>query len=1428
MAAHTAVPGMISREEFTDFCCSPDGAVSVASAEQLPAAISVDVLSAHDLRKADLIGKSDPFVELTWRGDAVGKTRVVKNTLNPTWEGETFKLSVEDVGTDLSLLEGAVLVAKVFDWDRVGKPELLGVAEVPIDAMLARSEAGEKANLILSGVKGKVKGKSRLVLRFARQERVTAKAVSLRVFDDVLDVKGLGTVSSIDILEMLVHPTDAVSELVESSWPLRILLQPRFWHKAFLTTATESPGMMRRVEFQAFCCAADGAISAATSENLPVAIVCSVLRARDLTKADLLGKSDPFVELTWRGATVGKTAVIKSTLNPAWENESFPLPVEDVGTDLSLLEGASLVAKVFDWDLVGKPDLLGTAVVPIDDVMKYGSSRRAAELILAGVKGKKQGKSTLTLSFKRQEPITAKSVSVRSFDLMDGAGTGKLSMKDAVASLDRASKEMKELVNTCWSLRILLRPRFWRRAFLATPTEEPGVVTRLEFRAFCCSSDGAISTATSEQLPSAFRVHVLRARSLAKADTFGKSDPFVELTWRGDIVGKTGVIKSTLHPTWADETFMLPVEDVGTDLSLLEGAVLVAKVFDWDRVGAPDLLGTAEVPVDSILHLGESKEESEIILSDVKGSNAGKSKLVLSFERKERVTVSSVSCRLYDLVDTHGNGQLPTAALVSRLANASRGRRPSVTVSPADVVADKDMIDLVRTCWPLHVLLKPNLWRRAFSEHPKIAEGVVERVEFRDFCCDPNGAVGVAANEMMPAAVTVDVLRASGLLKSAYLQLTWRGQLLGKTDSAKAAPVAEWQGETFTLSLDGTYADLNELDGAALEIKAVHSVLVGSNSVLGYAVISLHDILRCAMGSKVGGASVAGGASGVGGAGGGGTHSYEGDFQLHGVKGKNAGSTRFSLGFGRQERVTARSVSYRAFDLMDARGERELHTQDVISRLENAGDDMKKLVNTCWPLRILLQPKYWQKMFAETPTDIPGVVSRAEFQGFCCSPEGAVCVASSEQLPKAFVVTVLRAHDLNKADLIGKSDPFVELTWRGDAVGKTRVVKNTLNPTWEGETFKLPVEDVGTDLSLLEGAVLEVKVFDWDRVGKPELLGCSTVPIDAVIDHSEAKRAAQFMLSGAKGKNKGKSKVVLHFERHEYTTAKHVAPRVFEHLDTMGEGVLDLHDIVGKLQIPSPDVKDLVNTCWPLHILLRPRYWQKALLSAPTETPGKMHREEFKAFCCSPGGAVRIATVGQLPALVNVHVLRATDLAKADTFGKSDPFVELTWRDATVGKTAVIKSTLHPTWVDETFKLSVEDVGTDLSLLEGAVLVAKVFDWDRVGAPDLLGTAEVPMGLIVQHWNRNGAAGAAGAVAAPEEVEIVLSGVKGKSKGKSKLTVSFTRVENRAPARVCGRLFDIVDEHGEGDLPKQVVIQGFFEGLRDEMVSKRDAREERR
>lgn len=94
-------------------------------------------------------------------------------------------------------------------------------------------------------------------------------------------------------------------------------------------------------------------------------------------------------------------------------------------------------------------------------------------------------------------------------------------------------------------------------------------------------------------------------------------------------------------------------------------------------------------------------------------------------------------------------------------------------------------------------------------------------------------------------------------------------------------------------------------------------------------------------------------------------------------------------------------------------------------------------------------------------------------------------------------VKVIRARKLKKMDIIGTSDPYVRLSLSGQRISykKTSVKLNNLNPEWN-EDFKLTVKD-------LECQVLQLRVYDWEKVGVHDKLGMQVIPLNLLTPHEK-------------------------------------------------------------------------------------------------------------------------------------------------------------------------------------------------------------------------------------------------------------------------------------------------------------------------------------
>ncbi|CAG9536669.1 unnamed protein product [Cercopithifilaria johnstoni] len=88
-------------------------------------------------------------------------------------------------------------------------------------------------------------------------------------------------------------------------------------------------------------------------------------------------------------------------------------------------------------------------------------------------------------------------------------------------------------------------------------------------------------------------------------------------------------------------------------------------------------------------------------------------------------------------------------------------------------------------------------------------------------------------------------------------------------------------------------------------------------------------------------------------------------------------------------------------------------------------------------------------------------------------------------------VTVSKAYNLRPMDITGASDPYVKIEQiyqqRRIKARKTSIKRANLNPVYhECLEFDLPLNEI-------EGTNLLVRVMDWDRIGRDDLLGCCII-----------------------------------------------------------------------------------------------------------------------------------------------------------------------------------------------------------------------------------------------------------------------------------------------------------------------------------------------
>lgn len=302
----------------------------------------------------------------------------------------------------------------------------------------------------------------------------------------------------------------------------------------------------------------DRAESLENQGNLTVVAV----NCKGLTAADRSGYSDPFVRFYLDDHRVFKTETYKKTLDPVFsKDESFTVPIVNrINTPI--------IAKVFDWDQIGKDTLLGTCAITFtgEEVETFVTTTKEYKLDQGG---------TITLRLTWRPELVARkrtgtslfSATTRVFTSVPGSALG--AGKDVVGAGFGAGGKVFGAGASALGSGIRGIGKIGRKS----PTEEvvpplpTEVITPVATKSSATNSVISTSPSNSTHQRSmtvddgaTFQVSLIEARNLKAMDRGGTSDPYCRVRVNNKVVFKTQHVKKTLAPEW-NESFAVKVKD---------------------------------------------------------------------------------------------------------------------------------------------------------------------------------------------------------------------------------------------------------------------------------------------------------------------------------------------------------------------------------------------------------------------------------------------------------------------------------------------------------------------------------------------------------------------------------------------------------------------------------------------------------------------------------------------------------------------------------------------------------------------------------------------------------------------------------------------------------------------------------------------------
>jgi Ca2+-dependent lipid-binding protein len=676
-------------------------------------------------------------------------------------------------------------------------------------------------------------------------------------------------------------------------------------------------------------------------------------------------------------------------------------------------------------------------------------------------------------------------------------------------------------------------------------------------------------------------LQVHRAEGLVKADLFGKSDPFCIIRWGGKEAARTKVIQKTLDPVWDSERFDVPMDPDAPDQELS------VEVWDMDLGGMGDFLGQVTLTKEQ-LQTPVTKAQAPFALQVRKSSPSDKVTGTLYFRYRIRDEALGEADVLEDEEPVEDNNP----KIILDILSASG-------LAKADFFGKSDPFCTIS--WGPTKLGKTKVIQKSLDPVWN------ERFEF-------SLPGDLAANSLL-----IEVQDMNTFGTGAFL-----GQIELTDEHLKSTPFVGGGGSSYSLEVKpGKDPKTQKLVQGSLKIKydfmedptkkpPVAAMLQARVvRVRGIVKAKISKSLSLSFRMKYQGEEVAR------------TASVEPGTDLAFGPPVDAGADLASDPFclaatspgGRE--ALAHALTLELWEITKTNEERCLGVL-VMSEAELRAADGKKIdLHLLPPGTAGSAPSTKGKK----PTPVATVTMMCRVEDL---PEEDPDEITDEELSK-LKLQVLRAAGLAKADFFGKSDPFCIVKWKGQEVGRTKVIQKTLDPVWENENFDI---EMAADLGSSE---LTLEVWDMDQVGVGDFLGQVTL------------------------------------------TRKQL--KVFSE----GEVGFDLK--------PKPDME----------------------ASAAKLVKGTLYVSYSKIK-----GRGRQA-VEKFDSVLKLQILEAHGLAKADLFGKSDPFCIVKWNGNEAGRTKVIQKTLDPIWDNELF-----DVGLTGELAQGQLEI-EVWDMDASGMGDFLG-----------------------------------------------------------------------------------------------------------
>jgi Ca2+-dependent lipid-binding protein len=928
--------------------------------------LRIDVVKAVGLTKADYFGKSDPFCILTWKGQEVGRTKVVEKSLDPVWAQEHFDLSL--VGGLDSAAEGAKtegLLVEVYDMNRSGKGMFLGQVLLTVD-VLAKSGKEERApnayTLHSKPVATSPSGGDASPSSSRRWSSSFSFAPSSASFSSSSKAPGsLGSLTlAYDVIRDPRSPPALRAQL--SLEPQRLVGLPNGPTVGPMDKTAKSPKASPSANAYVLVLRCNGQEAGRTPRR-PAAVTTST----------------------------GETAVV-------WKPREVTLTAQSDGG--YHVDENEMVLELWEWSAKGGGERRVAAAALTEAHFRVPPGEEDAG-VLNGV-----------TEHSRVVDIQLKPVGAE-----DGEG--------------EEYPEAGKVTLTCRCVCVL------------RPEDHPLWV-----------ADPSLSL---------LQLRVLRAIGLAKADLFGKSDPFCIVKWGQEEVGRTKVVPKTLDPVWDQEQFSVDMQgDPGhTPLTL--------EVWDMDAMGVGEFLGLATILRSQLAR--ESDPEVALELqprphtpSDkhVKGTLFIKYHKASPAELKRFDTIVKLT-----VLEAHGLAKADLLGksdpfCIVKWEGKEVGRTKVLPKTLDPVWGEDGSFSVEQTGNAMDGLLTLELWdMNGDKQGSFLGQVVLKGADLRT----PTDGSAQFDLQPRPNASKAEVRFVRGYLSIAYVTV----RLDGRPVPRPATPE------------DMAHARaLRKIDELLLQLR-VHECVNLSRSTMGRGG-STYCAIRW--------------------------------------NGREVGRTPSISAVGNPRWDTMDPAAGFRINVPPDRSKMRLQVEVWTQGLLSPKPELLGWVTlrNDFLIHAAVGPRPYRLQRSDSrPDKYPSLESFVVLELGVDSRLWADCVRLLDA-PPTLTLQIHDARGLAKADLFGQSDPFCIVKWQGREVGRTKVIDTTLDPDWEDEVFELTLPEDPTAVELV------VEVWDMDKLGMGDFLGQAMLSCGELLRLPPTR--IEYALRGKQGASRRENRLV--------------------------------------------------------------------------------------------------------------------------------------------------------------------------------------------------------------------------------------------------------------------------------------------------------------